>query len=100
MYLQFMLPTLVLVNNRVIDWVDSYWLNMSSTTGVQSTGGVWSWPNIIGFTMEDAMMVILRDKPNANIDFLPVGSPVTTDDFCPNIVHIFLDTMVYPPCVG
>jgi len=100
MYLQFMLPTLVLVNNNVIDWFDSYWLNMSSTTGVQSTGGMWSWPNIIGFTMEDAMMVILRYKPDADIVFLPVGSPVTTDDFRPNRVRIFLDTIIYPPRVG
>jgi hypothetical protein len=50
--------------------------------------------------MEDAMMVILRDKPNADIVFLPVGSPVTTDDFRPNRVRIFLDTIAYPPRVG
>jgi len=73
---------------------------MSSTTGVQSTGGVWLWPDIIGFTMEDAMMVILRDKPDADIDFLPVGSPVTTDDFRPNRICIFLETIVYLPRVG
>lgn len=99
MYLEFMLPTSIFINNRVNDWSDSYRLNMSTTAGVQGIGGVWSWPNLVGVSMEDAMMVILRDMPDAEIVFLPVGAPVTTD-FRPNRVRIFLDTIVEVPHVG
>uniref|UniRef100_A0A0E0KXM3 Uncharacterized protein n=1 Tax=Oryza punctata TaxID=4537 RepID=A0A0E0KXM3_ORYPU len=47
-----------------------------------------SWPEVVGLPMEEAKAAILKDKPDADIVVLPVGSPVTRD-LRPNRVRIF-----------
>uniref|UniRef100_A0A0D9WBX7 Uncharacterized protein n=1 Tax=Leersia perrieri TaxID=77586 RepID=A0A0D9WBX7_9ORYZ len=47
-----------------------------------------SWPEVVGMTIEAAKAAILKDKPDADIVVLPVGSPMTRD-LRPNRVHIF-----------
>jgi hypothetical protein len=50
-------------------------------------------------SIEEAKKVILKDKPDADIHVLPVGTPVTKD-FRPNRVRIFVDTVAETPHVG
>ena len=45
--------------------------------------------------VEEAKKVILKDKPDADIVVVPVGSSVTTD-FVANRVRIFVDTVAQP----
>jgi hypothetical protein len=76
---------------------------MSSTAAVTtapgSGGAKTSWPEVVGLSIEEAKKVILKDKPDADIVVLPVGSRVT-DDFLPNRVRIFVDTVAETPRVG
>jgi hypothetical protein len=46
-----------------------------------------------------ATEIILKDMPNAYIQVLPVGSPVTLD-IRPDRVRIFVDTVAKIPIVG
>ncbi|KAL6619652.1 hypothetical protein ACP70R_032113 [Stipagrostis hirtigluma subsp. patula] len=62
-------------------------------------GGKSSWPEVVGKSVEEAKKVILKDKPDADIVVLPVGSPVTRD-LRLNRVHIFVDTVAKTPRVG
>ena len=71
---------------------------MSSSTA----GGGWektSWPEVVGLSVEEAKKIILKDKPDADIIVLPVGTPVTKD-FRPDRVRIFVDTVAETPRVG
>jgi len=62
-------------------------------------GGKTSWPEVVGMSIEEAKKVILKDKPDADIQVLPVGTPVTKD-FRPNRVRIFVNTVAETPHVG
>ena len=62
-------------------------------------GGKTSWPEVVGMSIEEAKKVILKDKPDADIQVLPVGTPVTKD-FRPNRVRIFVNTVAETPLVG
>ncbi|TKW24721.1 hypothetical protein SEVIR_3G068300v4 [Setaria viridis] len=50
-------------------------------------------------SVEEAKKVILKDKPDADIVVLPVGSPVTLD-LRLDRVRIFVDTVAQTPHVG
>ncbi|OEL37725.1 hypothetical protein BAE44_0001255 [Dichanthelium oligosanthes] len=71
----------------------------SSTEQVECAGGKTSWPEVVGLSVEEAKKVILKDKPDADIVVLPVGTPVTRD-FRPNRVRVFVDTVADAPHVG
>nr|ACJ62208.1 maize proteinase inhibitor [Zea mays subsp. parviglumis] len=58
-----------------------------------------SWPEVVGLSVEDAKKVILKDKPDADIVVLPVGSVVTAD-YRPNRVRIFVDIVAQTPHIG
>uniref|UniRef100_A0A0E0I3R3 Subtilisin-chymotrypsin inhibitor-2A n=1 Tax=Oryza nivara TaxID=4536 RepID=A0A0E0I3R3_ORYNI len=58
-----------------------------------------SWPEVVGLPVEEAKKVILKDMPDADIVVLPAGSPVT-QDFRPNRVRIFVDTVASTPTIG
>uniref|UniRef100_A0A0D9WBX8 Subtilisin-chymotrypsin inhibitor-2A n=1 Tax=Leersia perrieri TaxID=77586 RepID=A0A0D9WBX8_9ORYZ len=59
-----------------------------------------SWPEVVGKPIEEAKEAILKDKPDADIIVLPVGSPVTRD-LRPNRVRIFgADTVAEIPRIG
>ncbi|KAL5202828.1 hypothetical protein ABZP36_013780 [Zizania latifolia] len=58
-----------------------------------------SWPEVVGMPVDKAREVILKDKPDADIVVLPVGTPVTKD-FRPNRVRIFVDIVADTPTVG
>ncbi|GJM94326.1 hypothetical protein PR202_ga10964 [Eleusine coracana subsp. coracana] len=58
-----------------------------------------SWPEVVGMSIEEAKKVILKDKPDAEIEVLPVGA-AETKDFRPNRVRIFVDTVAETPHVG
>jgi hypothetical protein len=62
-------------------------------------GKITSWPEVVGMSIEEAKKVILKDKPDADIQVLPVGTPVTKD-FRPNRVRIFVNTVAETPHVG
>jgi len=76
---------------------------MSSTAAAgvapECVGTKTSWPELVGLSVEEAKKVILKDKPDADIVVLPVGSPVTRD-YRPNRVRIFVDTVAETPHVG
>ncbi|TVU01364.1 hypothetical protein EJB05_53174, partial [Eragrostis curvula] len=74
----------------------NYQLMMSSEEGA---GGKRSWPEVVGMTIDEAKEVILKDMPDAEIEVLVVGTPVTRD-FRPNRVRIFVDTVKSTPAVG
>ncbi|RCV15574.1 hypothetical protein SETIT_3G067300v2 [Setaria italica] len=72
----------------------------SSTEQVRCAGGgKTSWPEVVGMSVEEAKKVILKDKPDADIVVLPVGSPVTLD-LRLDRVRIFVDTVSQTPHVG
>ncbi|PNT72094.1 subtilisin-chymotrypsin inhibitor CI-1C [Brachypodium distachyon] len=64
-----------------------------------SGGEKTSWPEVVGLSVEAAKKVILKDRPDADIHIVPVGSMVTTD-FIPNRVRVFVDTVAEIPRVG
>nr|CAB3459921.1 unnamed protein product [Digitaria exilis] len=70
---------------------------MSSST--ECAGGKKSWPEVVGLSIEEAKKVILKDKPDADIVVLPVGTPVTRD-FRTDRVRIFVNTVAETPHVG
>ncbi|KAJ1261199.1 hypothetical protein BS78_09G009700 [Paspalum vaginatum] len=71
----------------------------SPTMEVKSADGKWSWPEVVGLSVEEAKKLILKDKPDADIVVLPVGAFVTMD-FHPNRVRIFVDIVAETPRVG
>ncbi|KAF7073366.1 hypothetical protein CFC21_078366 [Triticum aestivum] len=58
-----------------------------------------SWPEVVGLSVEKAKEIILKDKPDADIVVLPVGSPVTKD-YRSERVRIFIDTVAEIPHTG
>ncbi|WVZ95807.1 LOW QUALITY PROTEIN: hypothetical protein U9M48_041523 [Paspalum notatum var. saurae] len=63
---------------------------------VKSSDGKWPWPEVVGLSVEEAKKLILKDKPDADIVVLPVGSFVTMD-FHPNRVRIFANIVAETP---
>jgi len=74
-------------------------MSSSAEPAVCGGGGKTSWPEVVGMSIEEAKKVILKDKPDADIQVLPVGAPVTKD-FRPNRVRIFVNTVAETPHVG
>ena len=74
-------------------------MSSSAEAADQCGGGKTSWPEVVGMSIEEAKKVILKDKPDADIHVLPVGTPVTKD-FRPNRVRIFVNTVAETPHVG
>ena len=73
---------------------------MSSTATAPECGSAkTSWPEVVGLSIEEAKKVILKDKPDADIVVLPVGS-IVTPDYRPDRVRIFVDTVAETPHVG
>ncbi|KAG0516512.1 hypothetical protein BDA96_09G009400 [Sorghum bicolor] len=73
---------------------------MSSTATAADCGGAkTTWPEVVGKSVEEAKKVILKDKPDADIVVLPVGTIVTAD-FVPSRVRIFVDTVAQTPHIG
>jgi hypothetical protein len=58
-----------------------------------------SWPELVGKSVEEAKKVILKDKPEAKIVVVPVGSLVTMD-YRTDRVRLFVDTVAQVPKVG
>jgi len=69
------------------------------TTALGSGGAKTSWAEVVGLSIEEAKKVILKDKPDADIVVLPVGS-IVTPDYRPDRVRIFVDTVAETPHVG
>ena len=70
-----------------------------SSTAAAAGGAKTSWPEVVGFSVEEAKKAILKDKPDADIVVLPFGSIVTAD-YRPDRVRIFVDTVAQTPHVG
>lgn len=71
---------------------------MSSSEKV-ATGEKTSWPEVVRLSAEEAKKIILKDKPEADIVVLPVGTMVTME-YNPQRVRIFVDTVADTPYVG
>ncbi|XBJ13807.1 hypothetical protein VPH35_005928 [Triticum aestivum] len=71
---------------------------MSSSDDIAG-GKKTSWPEVVGLTIKEAKEIILKDKPDADIVVVPVGSAVT-EDLRPNRVRIFVGTVAETPHVG
>ncbi|KAI4988793.1 hypothetical protein ZWY2020_036110 [Hordeum vulgare] len=71
---------------------------MSSSEKV-ATGEKTSWPEVVGRSVEEAKKIILKDKPEADIVVLPVGSMVTME-YNPHRVRVFVDTVAEIPHAG
>ncbi|CAD6273283.1 unnamed protein product [Miscanthus lutarioriparius] len=69
------------------------------STAAAAGGAKTSWPEVVGLSVEEAKKAILKDKPDADIVVLPVGSIVTAD-YRPDRVRIFVDTVAQTPHVG
>ncbi|TVU18336.1 hypothetical protein EJB05_34426, partial [Eragrostis curvula] len=74
----------------------SYLATMSSEEGA---GSKRSWLEVMGMTIYEAKEAILKDMPDAEIQVLVVGTPVTRG-FCLNRVRIFVDIMSWTPVVA
>ncbi|XBJ21879.1 hypothetical protein VPH35_000350 [Triticum aestivum] len=72
---------------------------MSSSDDVAGGCKKTSWPEVVGLTIKEAKEIIIKDKPDADIVVVPVGSAVT-EDFRPNRVRIFVGTVAEIPHVG
>jgi hypothetical protein len=76
-----------------------------SSSDVTTAGGLAgeeakrTWPEVVGLPIKEAREIILKDKPDADIVVLPVGTP-TTKDLRPNRVRIFVDTVAETPYAG
>ncbi|KAL6619656.1 hypothetical protein ACP70R_034795 [Stipagrostis hirtigluma subsp. patula] len=75
-----------------------------SSPAVDGSGGCaggkkTSWPELVGLPAAEAKEVILKDMPDANVEVVPVGSPMTLD-LRTNRVRIFVDTVAQTPMVG
>ncbi|TVU42709.1 hypothetical protein EJB05_09130 [Eragrostis curvula] len=57
-----------------------------------------SWPEVVGLRVEEAKAAILKDKPDAYIEVLTPGEPVTKDQH--NRVRLFIDTVAETPFVA
>jgi hypothetical protein len=74
-------------------------MSSTATAKPECGGAKTSWPEVVGQSVEEAKKVILKDKPDADVVVLPVGSPVTMD-YRTNRVRIFVDTVAQTPHVG
>jgi hypothetical protein len=74
-------------------------MSSTATAAPECDGPKTSWPEVVGLSVEEAKKVILKDKPDADVVVLPVGSPVTMD-YRTNRVRIFVDTVAQTPHVG
>jgi hypothetical protein len=70
-----------------------------SQAELEPAGRKSSWPEVVGMSAEEAQEMIRRQKPDADIEVVPVGRPVD-DDLKANRVRIFVDTVVDAPFVG
>ncbi|PNT72095.1 subtilisin-chymotrypsin inhibitor CI-1B [Brachypodium distachyon] len=66
---------------------------------VDGGGEKKSWPEVVGLCTDEAKKIILKDKPDADIIVLPMGSPVPKD-FRPERVFVFVDIVAQTPSVG
>ncbi|KAF7028031.1 hypothetical protein CFC21_040010 [Triticum aestivum] len=59
-----------------------------------------SWPELVGKSIEEAKKIIMKDRPDVKIiEVFPVGTAVT-EDFRPDRVRIFVDTVAETPRIG
>jgi hypothetical protein len=73
----------------------------SLVEGSTATGGnKTSWPELVGKSVEEATMVILKDKPDANIVVVPADSPVTWTTASTVYARLFVDTVAEVPRIG
>jgi hypothetical protein len=70
----------------------------STATG-DGTSEKMEWPELVGKSVEEAKKVILKDKPEATIVVVPLGSPVTMD-YRTDRVRLFVDTVADVPKIG
>jgi len=66
---------------------------------LEPAGHKSSWPEVVGMSAEEALKKIRSQKPNADVEVVPVGRPVDAD-LKANRVRIFVDTVVDVPSVG
>nr|P16062.1 RecName: Full=Subtilisin-chymotrypsin inhibitor CI-1A [Hordeum vulgare]AAA32945.1 chymotrypsin inhibitor [Hordeum vulgare] len=57
-----------------------------------------SWPEVVGMSAEKAKEIILRDKPNAQVEVIPVDAMVHLN-FDPNRVFVLV-AVARTPTVG
>ncbi|EMS68019.1 hypothetical protein CFC21_000958 [Triticum aestivum] len=65
---------------------------MSSTGNVAGGGKKVSWPEVVGLPAGEAKAVILKDKPDADVIFVPFGAGVQ-QDLSLNRVRVFVGTI-------
>ncbi|KAG2581565.1 subtilisin-chymotrypsin inhibitor CI-1A-like [Panicum virgatum] len=86
-----------LVPDRVRLFVDT--VAKTPTAELEPAGHKSSWPEVVGMSAEEALKKIRSQKPNADVEVVPVGRPVDAD-LKANRVRIFVDTVVDVPSVG
>ncbi|XP_044955294.1 subtilisin-chymotrypsin inhibitor CI-1B [Hordeum vulgare subsp. vulgare] len=65
---------------------------------IGASGAKRSWPEVVGMSAEKAKEIILRDKPDAQIEVIPVDAMVPLD-FNPNRIFILV-AVARTPTVG
>ncbi|PAN33616.1 hypothetical protein PAHAL_6G033900 [Panicum hallii] len=86
-----------LVPDRVRLFVDT--VAKTPTAELEPAGRKSSWPEVVGMRAEEALKKINSQKPNADVEVVPVGRPVD-GDLKANRTRIFVDTVVDVPFVG
>ena len=73
--------------------------SMSSSDQV-ACGKKESWPELVGKSIKEAKKVIMEERPDVKtIEVFPVGT-VVPQDFRPDRVRIFVDTVAEIPRIG
>jgi hypothetical protein len=57
------------------------------------------WPELVGCTIKEAKEKIKADRPDLNIQVLPVGT-IVTQEVDPNRVRLWVDIVAKIPHIG
>ncbi|CAL5035643.1 unnamed protein product [Urochloa decumbens] len=57
------------------------------------------WPELVGCTIKQATEKIKAERPELNVQAIPVGT-IVPQDFDPNRVRLWVDTVAKVPRIG
>ncbi|KAF8666062.1 hypothetical protein HU200_053768 [Digitaria exilis] len=57
------------------------------------------WPELVGSTIKEATEKIKAERPDLNVEPVPVGT-IVTDEFDPNRVRLWVDIVAEVPKIG
>ncbi|CAN6247717.1 unnamed protein product [Urochloa humidicola] len=70
-----------------------------STKGSCDAAPKTEWPELVGCTIKEATEKIKAERPDLNVQAIPVGT-IVPQDFNPNRVRLWVDTVAQIPKIG